>query len=157
MVDRQVTLLLLKLSQKSLLLFLDGLIFFQKSGLSLDLFIVLAIDRVGLFLKNSQFFLRVRHTNEWSGLLDDDKPSPFSHGHVFSEVSLSNLDQFSLISLLLIDTGSCPLEDFSLDESHPFDDQVISGLLKASKSSSSEEDKSVTQSVSLSVKSNLVH
>merc|ERR1711963_704348 len=49
------------------------------------------------------------------------------------------------------------LEDFSLDESDPFDDQVITSLLKTSKSSSSEEDKSVSQSVSLSVKSNLVH
>merc|ERR1711963_714473 len=49
------------------------------------------------------------------------------------------------------------LEDFSLDESDPFDDQVITSLLKTSKSSSSEEDKGVSQPVSLPVKSNLVH
>merc|ERR1711963_522390 len=49
------------------------------------------------------------------------------------------------------------LENFSLDESDPFDDQVITSLLKTSKSSSSEEDKSVSQPVSLPVKSNLVH
>merc|ERR1711963_258227 len=49
------------------------------------------------------------------------------------------------------------LENFSLDESDPFDDQVITSLLKTSKSSSSEEDKSVSQPVSLPVKSSLVH
>merc|ERR1711963_455123 len=49
------------------------------------------------------------------------------------------------------------LEYFSLDESDPFDDQVITSLLKTSKSSSSEEDKGMSQPVSLTVKSNLVH
>merc|ERR1711963_1172197 len=49
------------------------------------------------------------------------------------------------------------LEDFSLDESDPFDDQVITSLLKTGKSSSSEEDKGVSQPVSLPVKANLVH
>merc|ERR1711963_770833 len=49
------------------------------------------------------------------------------------------------------------LENFSLDESDPFDDQVIASLLKTSKSSGSEEDKGVSQPVSLPVKSNLVH
>merc|ERR1719367_1755495 len=157
MIDGQVTLLLLKLSHQSLLLFLDSFIFFQESGLGLELFVIFTPDRVGLLLKNSEFFLRVGHANKRSGLLDDDKPSPFSHGQVLSEVSLSNLDQFSLISLLLVHTSSGSLENFSLDESDPFDDQVITSLLKTSKSSSSEEDKSVSQPVSLPVKSNLVH
>merc|ERR1719367_2730082 len=156
-VDRQVTLLLLQLGHQSLLLILDGFILLQESSLGLELFIILTPDGVGLFLKNSKFLLRVGHANKRSGLLDDDKPSPFSHGQVFSEVSLSNLDQFSLISLLFIDSSSGPLENFSLDESDPFDDQVITSLLKTSKSSSSEEDKSVSQPVSLPVKSNLVH
>merc|ERR1711963_257564 len=49
------------------------------------------------------------------------------------------------------------LEYFSLDESDPFDDQVITSLLKTSKSSSSEEDKGMSQPVSLTVKANLVH
>merc|ERR1719394_371790 len=104
MIDGQVTLLLLKLSHQSLLLFLDSFILFQESGLGLELFIILTPDGVGLFLKNSKFLLRVGHANKRSGLLDDDKPSPFSHGQVLSEVSLSNLDQLSLISLLLINS-----------------------------------------------------
>merc|ERR1719445_473996 len=156
-VDRQVTLLLLQLGHQSLLLILDGFILLQESGLGLELFIILAPDRVGLLLQNSEFLLRVGHSNEWTSLLDDDKPSPFSHGHVLSEVSLSNLDQFSLVSLLFIDGISGPLENFSLDESDPFNDQVITSLLKTGKSTSSEEDKSVSKPVSLPVKANLVH
>merc|ERR1719445_338288 len=156
-VDRQVTLLLLQLSHQSLLLILDGFILLQESGLGLELFIILAPDGVGLLLQNSEFLLRVGHSNKWTSLLDDDEPSPFSHGHVLSEVSLSNLDEFSLISLLLKDGGSSPLENLSLDESDPFNDQVITSLLKTGKSSSSEEDKSVSKPVSLPVKANLVH
>merc|ERR1719445_1693180 len=116
-VDRQVALLLLQLGHQSLLLFLDGFILLQESGLGLELFIVLAIDGIGLLLQNSELLLRVWHSNEWTSLLDDDEPSPFSHGHVLSEVSLSNLDQFSLVSLLFKDSISGPLENFSLDES----------------------------------------
>merc|ERR1719394_35582 len=156
-VDGEVALLLLQLGQQGLLLFLDGLILLQQFGLGLELLIVLAIDGVCLLLKNSEFLLRVGFSNQWTSSLNDDKPSPFSHGHVLSEVSLANLDQFSLISLLGKDLSSGPLEDLSLDESDPFDDQVITSLLKTSKSSSSEEDKSVSQPVSLTVKSNLVH
>merc|ERR1712012_398309 len=132
MIDGQVTLLLLKLSHQSLLLFLDSFIFLQESGLGLELLVILTPDGVGLLLKNSEFLLRVGHSNKRSGLLDDDKPSPFSHGQVLSEVSLSNLDQLSLVSLLLINSSSGSLEDFSLDESDPFDDQVITSLLKTS-------------------------
>merc|ERR1719394_2244199 len=156
-VDGEVALLLLQLGQQGLLLFLDGLILLQQFGLGLELFIILAIDGVGLLLKNSEFLLRVGFSNQRTSSLDDDKPSPFSHGHVLSEVSLANLDQFSLISLLGKDLSSGPLEHFSLDESDPFDDQVITSLLKTSKSSSSEEDKGMSQPVSLTVKSNLVH
>merc|ERR1719394_1286866 len=156
-IDREVALLLLQLGQQGLLLFLDGFILLQQFGLGLELFIILAIDGVGLLLKNSEFLLRVGFSNQWTSSLNDDKPSPFSHGHVLSEVSLANLDQFSLISLLGKDLSSGPLEYFSLDESDPFDDQVITSLLKTSKSSGSEEDKSMSQPVSLTVKSNLVH
>merc|ERR1719394_1620276 len=156
-VDREVALLLLQLGQQGLLLFLDGFILLQQLGLGLELLIVLAVDGVGLFLKNSEFLLWVGFSNQRTSSLDDDKPSPFSHGHVLSEVSLANLDQFSLIPLLGKDLSSGPLEYFSLDESDPFDDQVITSLLKTSKSSSSEEDKGMSQPVSLTVKSNLVH
>merc|ERR1712012_542739 len=157
MVDRQVTLLLLQLSQQSLLLILDGLILLQESGLGVDLLLVLAIHSVGLLLQQSQLLLRVGHANERSGLLDDDEPSPLSHGHVLPEVALSNLDQLTLISLLLIDDSSGPLEHLSLDEADPFDDQVITSLLKSSKSSGSEEDKGVSQPVSVSGEVDLVH
>merc|ERR1712012_1462220 len=129
----------------------------QESGLGVDLLLVLAIDSVGLLLQQSQLLLGVGHANERSGLLDDDEPSPLSHGHVLPEVALSNLDQLTLISLLLIDDSSGPLEHLSLDEADPFDDQVITSLLKSSKSSGSEEDKGVSQPVSVSGEVDLVH
>merc|ERR1712012_1205990 len=129
----------------------------QESGLGVDLLLVLAIDSVGLLLQQPQLLLGVGHANERSGLLDDDEPSPLSHGHVLPEVALSNLDQLTLISLLLIDDSSSPLEHLSLDEADPFDDQVITSLLKTSKSSSSEEDKGVSQPVSVSGEVDLVH
>merc|ERR1712012_1100676 len=156
-VDRQVTLLLLQLSQQSLLLILDGLILLQESGLGVDLLLVLAIDSVGLLLQQPQLLLRVGHANERSGLLDDDEPSPLSHGHVLPEVALSNLDQLTLIPLLGVHLTSDSLEHLSLDETNPFDDQVITSLLKTSKSSGSEEDKSVSQPVSVSGEVDLVH
>merc|ERR1719356_78143 len=133
----------------------------SKTGLELSSLVksglVLAIGGIGLLFKQSEFLLGIGKTNESSGLLDDDEPSPISHLEILSEVPLSNLDEFSLISLLLIDTSTDSLESFSLDESDPFDDQVITSFLKLGKSSSSEEDKGVSKPVSLSVKANLVH
>merc|ERR1719394_1645708 len=74
-VDGEVALLLLQLGQQGLLLFLDGLILLQQFGLGLELLIVLAIDGVGLLLKNSEFLLRVGFSNQRTSSLNDDKPS----------------------------------------------------------------------------------
>merc|ERR1719192_230139 len=63
----------------------------------------------------------------------------------------------SLVSLASIYPASDPLQHLTLDEAHPFDDQVITGLLKLGKRSGSEEDKGVSQPVSLPIESNLVH
>merc|ERR1719192_591458 len=63
----------------------------------------------------------------------------------------------SLVSLASINLASDPLQHLTLDEAHPFDDEVITSLLKLGKRSGSEEDKGVSQPVSLSVESNLVH
>merc|ERR1719389_1581246 len=102
-VHGQVTLLLLQLGHQSLLLLLDGLILLQEPGLGVQLVLVDTIGGIGLLLKKPKLLLRVGHSNERTGLLDDDKPSPFSHGHVLPEVPLGNSDQLPLISLLLID------------------------------------------------------
>merc|ERR1711868_100175 len=119
--------------------------------------LVLTIGVVGGLLKLSKLLLGVGKTNESSGLLDDNKPSPVSHLEVLSEVPLGNLDELSLVSLHGINSAADSLQDLSLDESNPFDDQVITSLLKLGKSTSSEEDKGVSKPISLSVKSNLVH
>merc|ERR1719367_493768 len=133
----------------------------SKTGLKLGSLVksslVLTIGGIGFLFKLSEFLLRIGKTNETSGLLDDDNPSPISHLKILSEVSLGNLDKFSLISLGSIDSATDPLESFSLDESDPLEDKIITSLLKLGKSSSSEEDKGVSQPVSLSVKANLVH
>merc|ERR1719367_845938 len=132
-----------------------------KTGLKLGSLVksslVLTIGGIGFLFKLSEFLLRIGKTNESSGLLDDDKPSPISHLEILSEVSLGNLDEFSLISLGSIDSATDSLESFSLDESDPLKDQVITSLLKLGKSSGSEEDKGMSKSVSLSVETNLVH
>merc|ERR1719156_56041 len=119
--------------------------------------LVLTIGVVGGLLKLSKLLLGVGKTNESSGLLDDNKPSPVSHLEVLSEVPLGNLDELSLVSLHGINSAADSLQDLSLDKSNPFDDQVITSLLKLGKSTSSEEDKGVSKPISLSVKSNLVH
>merc|ERR1719225_288080 len=156
-VHGQVTLLLLQLGHQSLLLLLDGLILLQKPGLGVQLVLVHTIGGVGLLLKKPELLLRVGHANERTSLLDDDKPSPLSHRQVLPEVPLGNSDQLSLISLLLVDRSTDPLEDFSLDLADPFDDEVITSLLKTGESTGSEEDKGVSQPVSLPAEADLVH
>merc|ERR1719312_2455627 len=84
---------------------------------------------------------------------EDQRP----HGKELPEVPLADLDQFSLVSPLGVLLSADPLEDFSLQESDPFDDQFITALLKLGKSTSSEEDKGVAKPVSLTVKGDLVH
>merc|ERR1719277_695359 len=119
--------------------------------------LVLTIGVISLLFKLSEFLLGIGETNKSPGLLDDDKPSPISHLEILSEVPLSNLDKFSLISLGSIDSATNSLESLSLDESDPLEDKIIASFLKLGKCSSSEEDKGVSQPVSLSVKANLVH
>merc|ERR1740129_1831535 len=91
-VDRQVTLLLLKSLHQLLLLLLDGLVLLQEPGLGVQLVLVHSPGGISLLLKKPELLLRVGHANHRPGLLDDDKPSPLSHGHVLPEVSLGNID-----------------------------------------------------------------
>merc|ERR1712128_34532 len=95
-------------------------------------------------------------TNQTSCLLDNDEPSPISHGKELSEVSLGNLDKFTLVSPLLIPPGASSFENFSLKESKPFDHKPIASLLKTCESTSSEEDQCVSEPIPLPVKCNLV-
>merc|ERR1719210_3058142 len=83
--------------------------------------LVLTIGVIGLLFKLSEFLLGIGKTNKSPGLLDDDKPSPISHLEILSEVPLSNLDKFSLISLGSIDSATNSLESLSLDESDPLE------------------------------------
>merc|ERR1719422_518531 len=157
MVHGQVTLLLLQLGHQSLLLLLDGLILLQEPGLGVQLVLVHTIGGIGLLLKKPELLLRVGHANERTSPLDDDKPSPLSQGHVLPEVPLGNIDQLPLVPLLGIDHSTVSLEHLSLDLADPFDDKVITGLLKTGKSTSSEEDKGVSQPVSVPGEADLVH
>merc|ERR1719166_170389 len=153
----QIALLLLQLGQQSLLLLLDGLVLLQEPLLGLNLLLVLAVHGIGLLFQQSELLLRVGHSNERTSLLDDDEPSPLSHGHVLPEVPLGDLDQLSLIPLLFVDSGSDSLEDLSLDHSDPLEDELITSLLETSQSSGSEEDEGVSQPVPVTGELNLVH
>merc|ERR1719297_681614 len=157
MVLAQVTLLGLNLLDQSFLLILNDLVLFQKLGLEVDLLLVNTIGSVGLLLKKSKFFIWIGSSNKRSGLLDDDEPSPVSESHVLSEVSLGNFDQLSLISLLGVPLSLDSHVHLSLDHSQPFQDKFISLFLKLGKSSSSEEDKSVSKPISISGELDLVH
>merc|ERR1719412_272438 len=105
----------------------------------------------------SQFLLWVRQSDGGPCLLDEDKPSPVSAGEILAEVPLSNLDQLPLVELLLVDISADPFQHLTLDEAHPLDDQLVALLLKASKGTSTEEDKGVSEPVSLAVEGNAVH
>merc|ERR1719297_568439 len=157
MVLAQVTLLSLNLLDESFLLILNDLVLFQKLGLEVDLLLVNTIGSVGLLLKKSKFFIWIGSSNKRSGLLDDDEPSPVSESHVLSEVSLGNLNQLSLISLLGVSLSLDSHVHLTLDHSQPFQDKFISLFLKLGKSSSSEEDKSVSKPISISGELDLVH
>merc|ERR1719210_2299314 len=156
-VDRDAALLLSQLLGHGTNLVLQTTKTGLKFGSLVKSSLVLTIGVIGLLFKLPEFLLGIGETNKSPGLLDDDKPSPISHLEILSEVPLSNLDKFSLISLGSIDSATNSLESLSLDESDPLEDKIITSLLKLGKSSSSEEDKGVSQPVSLSVKANLVH
>jgi len=157
MIFRNITLLSFKLFHHCLEFFLDRNIFLQESSLGLHLFIIGTILFIGKSLKLAQLLFRVGHTNKRPGLLDDDKPSPFSHGDILSELPLADNNELSLSTLLLIDNISHSLEDLTLHVTNKLQDNVISGLLKHSKSTSTEEDKSVTKTISFPGEVDLVH
>merc|ERR1712107_324408 len=131
--------------------------FSLKSSSDIKSLLVLAISVLGLLLQESKLFLGVGHSNGRTSLLDDDKPSPVSHSHELSELPLANLDKFSLISTLSIMSKLNALVALTWQVSDKLVDNFISSLFKLSQSTSSEEDKSVSKTVSFSVKFNLVH
>merc|ERR1719500_341877 len=116
-----------------------------------------SLVKSSLLLAQPELLLGVGTTNHGPGLLDDDEPSPISHLEVLPEVPLGNLDQLPLVPLGGVHLATDPLEDLTLDESDPFDDKVVTGLLKLGQSTSPEEDQGVAQPVPLAVKVNLVH
>merc|ERR1719179_50037 len=128
-VDREVALLLLQLSQKSILLLLDGDVLLQQTVLGLQLLVVLAPGGVGLGLELLQLLLGVGQADQAPGLLDDDEPSPVPHAEELPEVPLGNLDQLPLVELLLVHSSTDPLERLSLDEPDPLDDKLVTLLL----------------------------
>merc|ERR1719458_109969 len=133
----------LNLSHQSLLLLLNGLVLSKQPVLGLQLLIVLAPGGRGLGLQKLQLLLRVGHANEAPGLLDDHKPSPVPAGQVLSKLPLGNLDQLPLVKLLCVHLAADPLEDLTLDETDPLDDQLVTLLLETTEGSRTEEDKSV--------------
>merc|ERR1719239_1648565 len=136
MVLRHVTLLLLNLLDQSLDFFLGSNILFKKFSLGLDLVIISTILLIGLLFKKTQFFLRVRLANHGSGLLDNDKPSPFPHANILSEVSLGNLDKFPLVTLLEVNYIPESLESLTLHVADKLQDNIISLLLQEGKGTS---------------------
>merc|ERR1719361_298270 len=156
-VHRDVTLLFSQLLAHGLDLILEGVHAAVEVGGDLQGFLVLSPGSIGLLLQAPQFLLWVRETNGGPCLLDENKPSPVSAGQVLAEVPLSNLDQLPLVELLLVDISADPLQHLTLDEAHPLDDQLVALLLKASKRASAEEDKGVSEPVSLAVEWNAVH
>jgi hypothetical protein len=92
-----------------------------------------------------------------AGLLNNNKPSPFTHGQESPELTLANLDQLTLITFLFVDTTPEPLQYLSLEESDELQDNIITSLFKTSKSTSSEEDQGVTKPVSVPAELDLVH
>merc|ERR1719471_812563 len=156
-VDREVALLLLQLSQKSLLFLLDGDVLLQETVLGLQLLVVLAPGGVGLGLELLQLLLGIGQADQAPGLLDDDEPTPVPHAEELPEVPLGNLDQLPLVELLLVDSSTDPLERLSLDEPDPLDDKLVTLLLQSTKGSSTEEDEGVAEPVPLAVEGNAVH
>merc|ERR1719412_645392 len=156
-IDRDAALLLSKLLGHGANLSLQVIHAALKFSSLVQSSLVLTIGFISLLLKKPELLLGIGQTDQTSGLLDDDEPSPVPHLQILPEVPLSNLDQLSLVPLGSINPASDPLQHLTLDEAHPFDDEVITSLLKLGKRSGSEEDKSVSQPVSLPVESNLIH
>merc|ERR1719180_344717 len=148
-VDRDAALLLRQLLGHGGNLSLEVIHASLKLGSLVKSSLVLAIGLISLLLKQPELLLGVGLANHGPGLLDDDEPSPISHLKVLPEVPLGNLDQLPLVPLGGVHLAADPLEDLTLDESDPFDDKVVTSLLKLGQSTSSEEDQGVAQPVSL--------
>merc|ERR1712012_803247 len=157
MIFRHISLFFFNLFDKTLYFLSGYFILSQKPLLGLQLFIISTILSIGSLFKLTQFFLRIRHTNERTSLLDDNKPSPISERHELPELPLADLDKFSLVILSLINSSPKPLKHLTLKEANKLQYNVISLFFKKSKSTSSEEDKSVTKTISLTREINLIH
>merc|ERR1719204_2774812 len=156
-VDGQVALLLLQLGGQRLDVILEGIHLSLQGGSNIKSLLVLAVGFIGLLLQKPKLLLGVGHANKRTSLLDDDEPSPISHGHVLSELPLADHNKFSLSTLLLIDNIPQPLVDLTLQVPDKLHDDLITSLLKLGQSASLEEDQSVTKTVAVSVEGNLVH
>merc|ERR1719204_2474647 len=156
-VDGQVALLPLQLGGQRLDVILEGIHLSLQGGSNIKSLLVLAVGFIGLLLQKPKLLLGVGHANKRTSLLDDDEPSPISHGHVLSELPLADHNKFSLSTLLLIDNIPQPLVDLTLQVPDKLHDDLITSLLKLGQSASLEEDQSVTKTVAVSVEGNLVH
>jgi hypothetical protein len=95
--------------------------------------------------------------NEWSGLLDDDKPSPVSERSKLPEVPLNDLHELPLVILFLVDLPLNVSQALTLEPPDQFQHNVVTIFLKTSQSTSSEEDFGVAKTISISGEINLVH
>merc|ERR1719354_778732 len=106
--------------------------------------LILAICIISLLFKKSKLFFWVWHTNQRTSLLDNNKPTPFSHCHVFSVLPLANNKKLPLISPLCKVSESDQLPALPLHISDEFIYNNISVLLKLTKCTSSKENKSMS-------------
>jgi len=147
MVLRQVALLSFNLLHQSLPLNLEGDNVFFQSCLGVELLLIGTISIVCLLFQHPQLILQVDLANEWPGLLDDDEPSPVSERHELPEVPLDNLHKLPLVPLLGKALPCNGTKDFTLQPSDQLQDNTITSLLKASQSSSPEEDLGVSKTI----------
>merc|ERR1711899_128176 len=153
----KVSLLSFQLFGKGCNFFLASFVFSFESLGNIKSLLVGTVNFLYSFFKVCQFLFRVQLTNQWFGLLDDDKPSPGSKRHVFSEVTLDNLHQFTLIEFLLEYLTTNSAVCLSLKEANKLKDDGISSFFKSGKSASSEEYHSVTASVFFCLKIDFGH
>merc|ERR1719244_2330954 len=109
-VDGDVTLLLSQLLAHGFDLSLEAVHAALEVGGDIEGLLVLSPGGVGLLLQKPELLLRVGQADQAPGLLDQDKPSPVPAGQVLAEVPLADLDQLSLVELLLVDAATDPLE-----------------------------------------------
>ena len=84
-------------------------------------------------------------------------PSPVAEEEVFLELPLCNLDQFSLLELLLVPSPQHTLQHFSLELPDQVVHQLVPALLHHTEGTGAEEDDGVAEPVALTGEVNLVH